>query len=143
MHEFFFENLRNPARSRRAGLMRQFRSGQLDSIEISFAASDQKQYILNLAARVVARPIHRILRPCVHTHDCVYAAVYTRVLNLAQLCVHVMVSTSHGFNKTTHMTRSSPTAAARTTAAARASMSTSGCRTRGTRSRAGAGWATP
>jgi hypothetical protein len=31
MHEFFFENLRNPARSRRAGLMRQFRSGQLDS----------------------------------------------------------------------------------------------------------------
>jgi hypothetical protein len=31
MHEFFFENLRNPARSRRAGLMRQFRSSQLDS----------------------------------------------------------------------------------------------------------------
>jgi hypothetical protein len=31
MHEFFFENLRNPARSRRAGLMRQFRSGQLNS----------------------------------------------------------------------------------------------------------------
>jgi hypothetical protein len=29
---FFFENLRNPARSRRAGLMRQFRSGQLDNI---------------------------------------------------------------------------------------------------------------
>ena len=31
MHEFFFENLRNPARSRRAGLMRQFHSGQLNS----------------------------------------------------------------------------------------------------------------
>jgi len=31
MHEFFFENLRNPAHSRRAGLMRQFRSSQLDS----------------------------------------------------------------------------------------------------------------
>jgi hypothetical protein len=31
MHDFFFENLRNPARSRCAGLMRQFRSGQLDS----------------------------------------------------------------------------------------------------------------
>jgi hypothetical protein len=28
---FFFEKLRNPARNRRAGLMRQFRSGQLDS----------------------------------------------------------------------------------------------------------------
>jgi hypothetical protein len=32
MHDFFPENLRNPARSRRAGLMRQFRSGQLNSI---------------------------------------------------------------------------------------------------------------
>jgi hypothetical protein len=31
---FFLENLRNPARIRRAGLMRQFRSGQLDSITI-------------------------------------------------------------------------------------------------------------
>jgi hypothetical protein len=31
MHEFPPENLRNPARSRRAGPMRQFRSGQLDS----------------------------------------------------------------------------------------------------------------
>jgi hypothetical protein len=31
MHDFFFEKLRNPARSRRAGLMRQFRSGQLYS----------------------------------------------------------------------------------------------------------------
>ena len=33
LHDFFFlENLRNPARNRRAGLMRQFRSGQLYSI---------------------------------------------------------------------------------------------------------------
>jgi hypothetical protein len=32
MREFFFENLRNPARNRRAGLMRQFRPGQLYSI---------------------------------------------------------------------------------------------------------------
>ena len=31
MHEIFSENLRNPARSHFAGLMRQFRSGQLDS----------------------------------------------------------------------------------------------------------------
>jgi hypothetical protein len=34
MHEIFFENLRYPALIRRAGLMRQFRSGQLDSIGI-------------------------------------------------------------------------------------------------------------
>jgi hypothetical protein len=34
MHEFFsLEILRNPARSRRAGLMRQFRSGQRDIIK--------------------------------------------------------------------------------------------------------------
>jgi hypothetical protein len=32
MHDFFFENLRNPAHNRRAGLMRQFSSGQLYSI---------------------------------------------------------------------------------------------------------------
>jgi hypothetical protein len=31
MHEFFPENLRNPACNCRAGLMRQFRSGQLNS----------------------------------------------------------------------------------------------------------------
>jgi hypothetical protein len=34
MHDFFFENLRNPAHNRRAGLMRQFSSGQLYSSEI-------------------------------------------------------------------------------------------------------------
>jgi hypothetical protein len=32
MHEFSPKKLRNPARNRRAGLMRQFRSGQLDSM---------------------------------------------------------------------------------------------------------------
>jgi hypothetical protein len=32
MHNFPPENLRNPARNRRAGLMRQFRPGQLDSM---------------------------------------------------------------------------------------------------------------
>jgi hypothetical protein len=31
MHNFFFENLRNPAHNRRAGLMRQFRTGQVYS----------------------------------------------------------------------------------------------------------------
>jgi hypothetical protein len=31
MHDFFFENLRNPARIYRVGLMRQFRPGQVYS----------------------------------------------------------------------------------------------------------------
>jgi hypothetical protein len=31
MHEFFFENLRNPARIRRAGVMRQFPTNQVYS----------------------------------------------------------------------------------------------------------------
>jgi hypothetical protein len=35
---FFPENLRNPARNRRAGLMRQFRSGQLYSTKNSSTA---------------------------------------------------------------------------------------------------------
>ena len=40
LHDFFFfENLRNPARSRRAGLMRQFRSCQLDSIDTKFSST--------------------------------------------------------------------------------------------------------
>ena len=34
----FFENLRNPARIRRAGLVRKFRSGQLDSIFLVISA---------------------------------------------------------------------------------------------------------
>ncbi len=33
MHEIFFENLRNPAHNRRAGLMRQFSSSQLYSMK--------------------------------------------------------------------------------------------------------------
>jgi hypothetical protein len=33
MHDFFSGNLRNPARHRRVGLMRQFRLNQLDSME--------------------------------------------------------------------------------------------------------------
>ena len=37
MHEFFSENLRNPAHIRRAGLMRQFSSGQLYSIQVHVA----------------------------------------------------------------------------------------------------------
>jgi hypothetical protein len=32
IQKYFFENLRNPARDRRAGAMRQFPSGQLDSM---------------------------------------------------------------------------------------------------------------
>jgi hypothetical protein len=35
MHEIFFENLRNPARIRRAGLLRQFRAGQVYSASTS------------------------------------------------------------------------------------------------------------
>jgi hypothetical protein len=35
MHDFFLENLQNPARSHRAGLMRQFRFYQLDSTKFS------------------------------------------------------------------------------------------------------------
>ena len=37
MHEFFPENLRNPARSRRAGLMRQFPTGQVYSSKVTSA----------------------------------------------------------------------------------------------------------
>jgi len=36
LHEIFFEDLRNPARAYRAGLMRQFRFGQLDSTHNSY-----------------------------------------------------------------------------------------------------------
>jgi hypothetical protein len=45
MHEFFFlENLRNPAQNRRAGLMRQFRPGQVYSTAVHAA-----YFVLNLA----------------------------------------------------------------------------------------------
>jgi hypothetical protein len=36
MHEFFSENLRNPARIRRAGLIRQFRPGQVYSSRATY-----------------------------------------------------------------------------------------------------------
>jgi hypothetical protein len=39
MYDFFVENLRSPALSRCTGLMRQFRSGQLDSINLYNAAT--------------------------------------------------------------------------------------------------------
>ena len=39
MHEFFFENLRNPARIRCAGLMRQFRPGQVYSRSTNFSTA--------------------------------------------------------------------------------------------------------
>ena len=54
MHDFFLEILRNPARSRRAGLMHQFHSGQLDSTT--------QDLDLNLESRSVSRS-----RMCVHT----------------------------------------------------------------------------
>ena len=48
MLEFSPENLRNPARNRRAGLMRQFRSSQLNSILIFFNTwfRGDEQYLL-------------------------------------------------------------------------------------------------
>jgi hypothetical protein len=36
MHEIFFENLRNPARDRRAGAMRQFSTGQVFESSIQY-----------------------------------------------------------------------------------------------------------
>ena len=41
MHEFFPENLRNPAYNRRVGLMRQFSSGQLYSIGNGKVSSEE------------------------------------------------------------------------------------------------------
>ena len=58
MHEFFFENLRNPARSRRAGLMRQFRSGQLDSIRIQLAKLVQEHNQKELLRKDSAKQQH-------------------------------------------------------------------------------------
>ena len=60
MDEFFPENLRNPARNRRAGLMRQFRSSQLDSSRYYIVYLDLLNlvyrttiYILNLVLNLV------------------------------------------------------------------------------------------
>jgi hypothetical protein len=44
MHEFFSEKIRNPAHNRRAGLMRQFRSGRLDSSKFSMTYSRLQLY---------------------------------------------------------------------------------------------------
>jgi hypothetical protein len=49
MHEFFPENLRNPAHNRRAGLMRQFSSGQLYSIILEGAGAGAFLCIRRLA----------------------------------------------------------------------------------------------
>ncbi len=59
MHEFPPENLRNPARSRRAGLMRQFRSGQLDSSLVNLY-----MYILVLFSKRGTGSITLILIRC-------------------------------------------------------------------------------
>jgi hypothetical protein len=62
MHEFFFENLRNPARNRRAGLMHQFRPGQVYSINMHLTpngAADSRSD----RSRIVR--IVRIVRPAV------------------------------------------------------------------------------
>jgi hypothetical protein len=48
MHEIFLENLRNPAHNRRAGLMRQFRTGQVYSITL-----DLGRYFLKHWMRVL------------------------------------------------------------------------------------------
>jgi hypothetical protein len=60
MHEIFFENLRNPARNRPAGLMRQFRSDQLDSTQDTMSAA--------AAAAAACIPVHacRFMHAAVH-----------------------------------------------------------------------------
>ena len=71
MHEFFFENLRNPARNRRADLMRQFRSGQLVSTRVDARARD---------VRSKSRVLHGCLVPRYCSFEAVYTRVYTAVL---------------------------------------------------------------
>jgi hypothetical protein len=44
----FLGNLRNPARIRRAGLMRQFRSGQLDSTKVQYFPGIREEKSRNL-----------------------------------------------------------------------------------------------
>ena len=53
MQENVYENLRNPARARRAGAMRQFPSGQLDS-------SDSDTYVLEYS---LVRGLRRVFMP--------------------------------------------------------------------------------
>jgi hypothetical protein len=61
MHEFFFENLRNPARNRPAGLMRQFRSDQFDSTQDMVLST-------SAAAAAACMPVHacRFMHAAVH-----------------------------------------------------------------------------
>ena len=54
MHEFFSENLRNPAHNRRAGLMRQFSSGQLYSMKIQLILGTQVPSTSRARMRAVA-----------------------------------------------------------------------------------------
>jgi hypothetical protein len=46
MHEFLFQILRNPALDRRAGVMRQFPTGQLDSMEVLNVNPHNKKAVL-------------------------------------------------------------------------------------------------
>jgi hypothetical protein len=59
MHEIFFENLRNPARNRRAGLMRQFRFRQLDSTKFVFVFV----FLYDTHGSFYRKRNHRILEP--------------------------------------------------------------------------------
>jgi hypothetical protein len=45
MHEYFPENLRNPAHNRRAGLMRQFPTGQVYSMGQAIPNEETKLFI--------------------------------------------------------------------------------------------------
>ena len=54
MHEIFFENLRNPARIRRVGLMREFRSGQLDSSTVELIKTKLAHHTRAAVARGIS-----------------------------------------------------------------------------------------
>jgi hypothetical protein len=53
MHEFFFENLRNPARIRRAGLIRQFCPIQLDSRRVVCLTHESRVYAHSCSTRML------------------------------------------------------------------------------------------
>jgi hypothetical protein len=55
---FFFENLRNPAHNRRAGLMRQFSSGQLDS---RGSGCRQYQFQITSVCNSLRLVLHKVL----------------------------------------------------------------------------------
>ena len=56
MHNFFLENSRNPARARRAGATRQFRSGQLNSTKCTNYLDLVGYYILDRWGTGALRP---------------------------------------------------------------------------------------